>query len=463
MQYRRSDGDRFAAAFDNGTVQVWDLRFPKSCEVRFTAHDMALSVDWHPEASNLLASGGRDGYIKVWNYDNLENTDRANSSSTSVFHRYHSPGENDGSSPVVRSLTPTENSIPTYTVQTVGSSVTRVRWRPNHYYQIASSSSRGGSISLWNIAEPNVPLALLGKYPDPVVCFAWKDQLLRKEEVSNSSLYDWWRTDEKEVETPDPKYEEFNTSTVNSSFSGLAANSTEDFGEAAGDVERYDLYHKRTHKYQDHVYKSTEESETSWGVMISSSKISGVQALTLDKAVKPLTYIHPSCISISPKGHLAMVHDHIDKDHADKVLRIVSKAPSPAFTSDATSSTEDKGSTSEVTDGEQEGSADEKQTVEQQKHRVKPQKHMIRIFKNPDKASVLFDSQRFSTLAQNYHTPQTMRMERDKRYADMQQNFASTHQMDRSKHSGLRDAHAVSASCDHNAKGECNIQDIPIL
>ena len=452
VRHRTSDGERFAAAFDNGTVQVWDVRFPKSCEVRFTAHDMALTVDWHPEACDLLASGGRDGYIKVWNYDSLENDDLAESSK-SVLHRYHNPGDADAK--VVRSLTPMENNTPAYTIQTVGASVTRVRWRPNHYYHIASCSSRGGSISLWNVAEPNIPLAQLGKYSDPVVSFEWKDQFLQKKDVHKSSLYEcWWRSEsEQDSEVQDRTYEEFNTTTVNSTFSEAVTgdNAKELGGVLAMHEQRFDVYHNRIHKYQDHSYKSEAEAETSWGLMVCSSKISGVQCLSLEKAVKPLNFLHPSCISISPRGHLAILHDHIDKDHTEKALRVVSRRPSALSLAQAKEKTGSITSTaSERKKSEAEGTEAQDST---RAAAASHNKHVIRIYANTDEGGVLLDSQRFVTLAENYHTPQTMRMERDKRYEDMQQNFANRHPVDGDAHAAFRDAHAVCASCDHNAKG----------
>lgn len=56
----------FGAAFDNGTIQVWDMRKANVCERNILAHQGLVNcIDWHPEDRSLIASGGRDRLIKV--------------------------------------------------------------------------------------------------------------------------------------------------------------------------------------------------------------------------------------------------------------------------------------------------------------------------------------------------------------------------------------------------------------
>ena len=67
-QYNPHDGNMIACAFDNGSVQLWDVRKTKKCVKKFAAHHgYVLTLDWHPSESKVLATGGRDGQIKIWN------------------------------------------------------------------------------------------------------------------------------------------------------------------------------------------------------------------------------------------------------------------------------------------------------------------------------------------------------------------------------------------------------------
>merc|ERR1719239_1486526 len=58
----------FAAAYDNGNVQTWDLRFPGRFERQFMAHSgPVFSLDWHNSDKDKtwwLATAGRDKSIK---------------------------------------------------------------------------------------------------------------------------------------------------------------------------------------------------------------------------------------------------------------------------------------------------------------------------------------------------------------------------------------------------------------
>ena len=65
----------FASACEDGSVQVWDMRKPHEPLRRFTAHaGLVLVLQFHPSQRGVLATGGRDRVVKIWD---LENTTTA--------------------------------------------------------------------------------------------------------------------------------------------------------------------------------------------------------------------------------------------------------------------------------------------------------------------------------------------------------------------------------------------------
>ena len=66
VQFSPTRGSEFAAAFENGHVQLWDLRRPDTPERTLSAHNgMVHTIDWHPDG-RYIATGGRDQFIKIW-------------------------------------------------------------------------------------------------------------------------------------------------------------------------------------------------------------------------------------------------------------------------------------------------------------------------------------------------------------------------------------------------------------
>lgn len=65
MQFSIRDYFTFASTFENGNVQLWDIRRPDRCERMFTAHNgPVFCCDWHPEDRCV----GTGGDIKVGGY-----------------------------------------------------------------------------------------------------------------------------------------------------------------------------------------------------------------------------------------------------------------------------------------------------------------------------------------------------------------------------------------------------------
>lgn len=57
----------FAAALEDGSVQLWDARNPSGAFDRFPAHaGLVMCLEYHPAVPDLLATGGRDRMVCVW-------------------------------------------------------------------------------------------------------------------------------------------------------------------------------------------------------------------------------------------------------------------------------------------------------------------------------------------------------------------------------------------------------------
>ncbi|KAL4138401.1 hypothetical protein PRIC2_001907 [Phytophthora ramorum] len=130
--------NKFAAAFENGIVQVWDMRKNSQPEIKFTAHKgLVLSIDWHPTDANVIASGGRDRYVKIWELSDVRQ--------------------------------------PKQTIQTIAS-VGRMAWRPTCVTHIATSASlMDNSIHVWDTKRPFIPVASMKGHSDIASGISWMD------------------------------------------------------------------------------------------------------------------------------------------------------------------------------------------------------------------------------------------------------------------------------------------------
>nr|CCA22503.1 conserved hypothetical protein [Albugo laibachii Nc14] len=142
VRFSHFQPNRFAAAFENGIIQIWDIRKNAHPELKFTAHKgLVLSVDWHPNRSTILASGGRDRYVKIWDLSDMD----------------------------------MKQQQPQQTIQTIAS-VGRVAWRPNCSDQIATSASlMDNNIHLWDTQRPCIPLASMNGHSDIASGILWLD------------------------------------------------------------------------------------------------------------------------------------------------------------------------------------------------------------------------------------------------------------------------------------------------
>ncbi|DAZ96278.1 TPA: hypothetical protein N0F65_008311, partial [Lagenidium giganteum] len=131
--------NKFAVAFENGIVQVWDIRKNTQPEIKFTAHKgLVLALDWHPTKPNLIASGARDRYVKIWDLNG-------------------------------------DMKQPKHTIQTIAS-VGRLAWRPNCADHIATCASlMDNSIHVWDVQHPCIPVASMKGHADIASGINWLD------------------------------------------------------------------------------------------------------------------------------------------------------------------------------------------------------------------------------------------------------------------------------------------------
>ena len=67
VQWSPHNHHTFAAGLENGMTQIFDVRQAKRHLALFQAHQGPVyAVEWHPEERGVLATGGRDRAIKVW-------------------------------------------------------------------------------------------------------------------------------------------------------------------------------------------------------------------------------------------------------------------------------------------------------------------------------------------------------------------------------------------------------------
>ncbi|OBZ85920.1 WD repeat-containing protein 24 [Choanephora cucurbitarum] len=144
VQFNPVNSYEFAAAFETGTIQKWDMRNAKALyDRKVSAHNgPCLTVDWHP-SGRLVASGGRDKTIKVWDLSS-------------------------------------DNRRPIYTIRTMAS-VSRIQWRPGFESEIASCALLTDSrVHIWDIRRPHLAKYTFDVHDTTPTGFLWlnSDELL---------------------------------------------------------------------------------------------------------------------------------------------------------------------------------------------------------------------------------------------------------------------------------------------
>ena len=126
----------FAAAFDSGRMQIWDVRMERPMQTTLAHNGPVLAVSFHPTVRGKIATGGRDKLVKVW----------AHNKSTVTMERC---------------------------MQTIAS-VSRLGWRPGRPDEIATSSSVVDStVNIWNVRKTELPVTCLRGHRDVVCGMEW--------------------------------------------------------------------------------------------------------------------------------------------------------------------------------------------------------------------------------------------------------------------------------------------------
>lgn len=138
VQYHPFYENYFAAAYDNGSIQLWDARSPgKESLQQITAghQGLVLAIAWHPQQRSVIASAGRDRLVKVWDLKKERPHDAVK------------------------------------VIQTIAS-VGRIQWRPKFPNQIASAHSvMDSSVHIWDVQRPFLPLYSFPDHTDVVTGF----------------------------------------------------------------------------------------------------------------------------------------------------------------------------------------------------------------------------------------------------------------------------------------------------
>ncbi|KAI5968374.1 PEX7 [Candida margitis] len=74
-------------------VQIWDIRAPHPLQLHFVSHDglETLSVDWNKYKSTVIASGGTDKSVRVWDLRMVSNLDQPSAHSPMPSHHHRGP------------------------------------------------------------------------------------------------------------------------------------------------------------------------------------------------------------------------------------------------------------------------------------------------------------------------------------------------------------------------------------
>ena len=182
VQFDPFNAEYFSAISENGALTLWDRRMEDSAVIKLIAHTSAgVTLAYHPKHEGVVATGGKDKYVKIWNlYDPL--------GSCNFISTPDLPGS-PSAAPDSSSIDNATKTIfipskPLATVRTPGQ-VSRIKWRAGSAgrrsgrfeSQLATCSADRGEILIWNLNLPHMPVCVLSGHSETCTDFEWVDTL----------------------------------------------------------------------------------------------------------------------------------------------------------------------------------------------------------------------------------------------------------------------------------------------
>ena len=196
IQFDPHNSDLFAAVTDNGSISIWDIRYEDTAITKFIGYTKAaLCIAYHPSQRDIIITGGKDKYVKLWNISG-QNYDHDTS---------HNPIQtinNNCNNNTFTSISLPTNTIPPsllLSIKTSGS-VDHIYWRGQtqksgtfsstinrsethfstginnfHESQIAISSLEKSEICIYNLNYPSIPVCILRGHNDVCTGITWVD------------------------------------------------------------------------------------------------------------------------------------------------------------------------------------------------------------------------------------------------------------------------------------------------
>ncbi|CAD5220468.1 unnamed protein product [Bursaphelenchus okinawaensis] len=121
--------DLFVTGDDSGAVRFWDIRKPNQCVKETLAHQGPVSgISWHPapQFRNLIATAGRDRYVRVWDW-----------------------------------LADVTDFV--YSVETP-SALNKVKWDVDNQYHLVTVAASESQVFKWDVRRPFFPYSCFGTY-----------------------------------------------------------------------------------------------------------------------------------------------------------------------------------------------------------------------------------------------------------------------------------------------------------
>ena len=183
IQFSPHDSNYLGAVFESGNLIIWDKRRAETPWIKVTgAHtSTCLALSWCIAGSWVIATGGRDKNVKIWDFRNVDENNNC-----SVGGGGGGGGVGTGSGVTVDTANGISTSCgssgairPALILHTP-SGISRLKWRPpvtigGYKMQLATTSVDRGDISVWDLSSPHLPVSIIQGHTDVCTGFSWLD------------------------------------------------------------------------------------------------------------------------------------------------------------------------------------------------------------------------------------------------------------------------------------------------